>query len=133
MTKEFKPKKLRVLKYPKGSQKTLDDWFCDYVKPIILEKNLGMYRATINRYKKKIREEGQSLQDLVNVTTYIKLIELENEDWQQFINLSEIKKAEELERKQARKIDLEKQAKALSKELHKAGWKISIQAPKDKD
>ena len=115
MPREWRPKKIGKLKYSKKSRKTLDEWFVKYASPTKLIKDLDLSRSAVYQYRKKIQENGSSLQDLVTVTTYSKLIELENTDYEEYIKgMNKL-----VEKKEERK----KEIAAIDKELKSKGFK----------
>lgn len=120
---DFKPRKLRELTYAKSSQEVLENWFVNYARPTRILKYVGISRPTIDRYRKLIKENKKTLQDLVTVSEYKALIELENNDWKD--DKETTKKVDK------RKKELKKQATVLTKQLHSVGFATKVEVPKE--
>lgn len=115
MSKEFKIKKIAKLKFTKVSERDLNDWFIKVASPTSVEKKLGLARTTTLRWKKKIKEEQISLQDLATVTQYKQLIELEELDRQAQIAM----------RKENKDKVTKKEIEAMKRKLTKIGFNVS--------
>lgn len=124
--KSVKPRKLRELAYPKSSQVALETWFVDYARPTKILKSVGISRPTTGRYRKLIKENKKTLQDLVTVSEYQALIELENHDWK-------YDKEEKPKKADQRKKELRKQAEDLTKQLKSAGFSTEVQPPEENE
>lgn len=120
--RNFKPKKIPQLHYSEKSSSSLDKWFVDYASTYEIEKKIGIARSTIARYKKKIREEKKSLQDIVTVSVYKKLIDLEIGNWKDFV----LEKEKEKEKRKK----IKERAGKLTNQLEGMGFSVKLTANK---